>query len=536
MDGGRSGVSPLSALRRLLRDLRTPSRLCANPLAARISCSDAPRLAESIDWALGVSLYRLPARQRAIVVRYDLRRESVTAICKVLGLSRRQFFRDHKAALLRLASLLLSSRAARSASALPTCRVGSGSDSSSLASVTWSLAAGLLSVGAYAQALDLFTDGSRRGNRADRQIASALNAAEIAIESGRATDAQAMLERIGVLPSNRIFQLHPRLAAHYALVAGHLEESHSKRQESYLRAVAIIERPMLHGEGEAANGTLLARTLHALSLSYDHQGDWIAARDAASKAVDTVKHFLLEDTPIGLVVRANYAMRDARHYGNVDLPLKTLRQCLQLALRNGWMPVIGDLAVQFINLNLMRLDYIQALAWSQWISAAEVSRFAARTRNFLAVDSAHALTMLGHPDRALAFLQDSSSDEGLAFTGAREYWHADALRAAGDIEASLILGSHALDRAASAGSPKGQARCKRLLATCHFALGRAGLARRTITECIELSEQFVSPYDLLLSIIAARRFDRRYDRDEARLFRLLHARGSDANFDPPCYE
>jgi hypothetical protein len=225
-------------------------------------------------------------------------------------------------------------------------------------------------------------------------------------------------------------------------------------------------------------------------------------------------------------------MRDARQYGNVDVALETLWICLRTALSRGWIPVVGDIAVHFINLNLMCLQYEQALRWRRWIARIDSSRLTARTTNFLAVDTAHALTMLGQPRLALAVVE-AEGDEGLAFFGAREYWRSDALRAAGEATTALELAARALEQATAAGSSKGRARCQRVLASCHSALGHRRVARKAAAECMELSEWFVSPYDLLLSMKMARELDRGYDRDEWRLAELLRGRCAATAFDPP---
>ena len=75
---------------------------------------------------------------------------------------------------------------------------------------------------------------------------------------------------------------------------------------------------------DPSQARLLAKAFHALSLSHDHQGEWSAARNAARAAVDVIEASGLSDSPIGLFVRANYVVRDARQYGNADFALETL--------------------------------------------------------------------------------------------------------------------------------------------------------------------------------------------------------------------
>jgi hypothetical protein len=52
---------------------------------------------------------------------------------------------------------------------------------------------------------------------------------------------------------------------------------------------------------------------------------------------------------------------------------------------------------------------------------------------------------------------------------------------------------------------------------------------------MDLSEWFVSPYDLMLSMKMARELDRDYDRDERRLVELLRSHWAPAAFSPPSF-
>jgi tetratricopeptide (TPR) repeat protein len=517
----------LAAFRRLLRK---------DPAVARVCCTETQDLAESIDRAIGVSLFRLPTRMRAVVSRYDLQHESVDRICLDVGLSRRQFFRDHRAALLKLAAFVVgedeyASDYAGAIRGRPA--VSSENEPAVSGSTATCLAIGLHNVGGYAEALRVLRQERENVKRSiPYRIAVAIDTAEIAVEGGAIAIAQSELQWIDSVCKSENRTLDRSVVAQCELVAGDLEPSHAKKQQRYQQALEVLNKASAFGEEGRRRSRLLAKTLHALSLSHDHQGEWSAARNAAREAVNVIERSQLADSPIGLFVRANYVMRDARQYGNVDVALEKLWICLKIALSRGWIPVVGDIAVQFINLNLMCLQYEQALRWRRWIARIDSSRLTARTTNFLAVDTAHALTMLGRPRLALAVVE-AEGDEGLAFFGAREYWRSDALRAAGEATSALELAARALEQATAAGSSKGRARCQRVLASCHSALGHRRVARKAAAECMELSEWFVSPYDLLLSMKMARELDRCYDRDEWRLAELLRGRCSAAAFDPP---
>jgi tetratricopeptide (TPR) repeat protein len=499
-------------------------------LAAGVCSADPRHLAAAFQRALQASLYRLSPRHRAIITRYDLDGKRVDELCTAMGLSRRQFFRDHRAALEQLASVLLPADGGAPASHLPE-NVASEVSPMRVATLATSLASGLQNAGAYGEAMAVLSRRCDARESTSVRLEATLDIANLRVESGDVAGACAALEQAKKLADPAILAARPHLAARLALIEGHLVSSHAVREQRYENARRVLLSSQTAPDA-AANGALLVETLYALSLSHDHRGKWPAARRAAQEALALTEHFALGETPLGLLVLANYAMRDARQFGNVDSALATLRSCLRRALRNGWVRVTGDVAVHFINLNLMRSHYVQALRWRRWISDVDETRLTARTRNFLAVDTAHALTMLGWPNRAQSVLL-SGDDEGLAFHGAREYWRAEALQAGGNMSGALTLAARALDGASDAESEKGRARSKRVLAKCQYALGHARSARKSMEECLELSEQFVSPYDLLLSISAARRIELNVGNDERELAQLLRGSAADAEFAPP---
>ena len=518
--------------RRLMRDLRHPARLRTNRLASRVCSVEPSGLAATLRQAIEVSLFRLPPRQREIVQRYDLEGEPVAETCKALALSRRQFFRDHRAALRRLATFMLESTEGAAAPRLDTASIEIQGRSSMPLSMIRTLVAGLRNAGAYDEAIAVLRRACLVHDRPLVRIELWLDLAELAHECGDAAASAGALEQARRTIEIERTEPGPVLTARMLLVDGHLACSHLERRTIYREALALLRASAQRWENVGEGGAVLVKTLHELSLSDDHRGDWVAARDAARAAANEARRFGLEETPLGLVVKANHVMRDARQFGDVDAAVRPLKEGLALALRNGWVQAAGDIVVHFVNVNLMRSRYSRALEWKAWIAAVDPSRFTARTRKFLAVDVAHALTMLGRPEQALTALQ-TGSDEGLAFSGAREYWRAEALRARGNVGEALALASRALDGAADADSGKGKARTKRLLASCHSALGHGRFAHKALSECLELSSSYVSPYDLLLTMAVARQIGGTTKSDERRLALLLRGYTDDREFGPP---
>ena len=346
------GSRHLAAFRRLLRPQgRDPESLASDPAAIGMCSVDAEHRPEAIDRAVNISLYRLPARMHAVVSRYDLHQESVDEICRAVGLSRRQFFRDHHAALLKLASFAVGEDVYRAGTTGGRPSPTGKSEPHVRGSAAWSLATGLLNIGSYGEALELLQqERENAGLPIPYRIAMATEAAAIAVEGGETAIARSELQWIDVLCRREGWTLDRCVAVQRELVAGDLETSHAKKQQRYQGALAILDGTQSLEREDPLQARLLAKAFHALSLSHDHQGEWSAARSAARAAVDIVEASDLSDSPLGLFVRANYVVRDARQYGNADFALETLWLCLKTALERGWIPVVGDIAVHFINL------------------------------------------------------------------------------------------------------------------------------------------------------------------------------------------
>jgi tetratricopeptide (TPR) repeat protein len=527
-----ASTSQASSFRRLLRDSNDAKSLSANPLARAVCAADPDHLIAAFQAALASSLHRLPARQHEIVRRYDLEREGVDSICASMALSRRQFFRDHRAAIQCLTRLMVPGAAPTVQRADKQAARPLVFEASPLRLPIISVANGLRNVGAYQEAIDVLARHCNTVEAAPAKVEALLEIADIAAECGDSQRSQAAIREAKAVAQQVTRSPDPLCEARFQLAEGQTAASEPQRRH-YERAVAVLSA--LHDEGNAdsASALLLVRSLHALSLSHDHRGDWLSARVTARRSIDLLEPFGLEETPIGLLASANYAMRDARQFGSVNAVAGTLRRFLRVSLQHGWVHVTGEVAVHFVNLNLMHFRYAEALAWRRWLSAIDAARLTARTRNFLDVDSAHALTMLGRPGQALLVLE-SGDDAGLAFVGAREYWRGEALLAGGDIERALKLGVRALEGADGADSQKGRARSKRLLANCYHVLGQERSARKTIAESLELAQCYASPYDLFLSLAAARNIGgRSLLGNESELANLLRRAGEGAEYAPP---
>ncbi|HTA38966.1 MAG TPA: hypothetical protein VK760_07820, partial [Candidatus Acidoferrales bacterium] len=233
MKASASNRSELAAFRRLLRDVANPAKLVLNPLAARISCASAEDLAASIKWALDVSLCRLAPRLRSIAVRYDVNREPQSSVCKDMGLSRRQFYRDHRAALTQLAALMLApsgDAGTRSFTPAPAAIRGDRNVKTQRVasdSIVRSLSTGLRNLGQFTESIELLErDFHAHGGDTEGQLEATLEIAEIAIEAGRSSDVAIQLERLRGLTDGSILHRRADLAARHAIFLGHLEPSH----------------------------------------------------------------------------------------------------------------------------------------------------------------------------------------------------------------------------------------------------------------------------------------------------------------------
>ena len=481
-----------SAVSRLLRDLRDPQRLQRNALYRQLAQPFDDPAGRSLRRSIDVQLQRLSPRRRAILARYELSGEPLESIARDLGLSRRQFFRDRQAGLAALAELLTTiPREESLAPPLARPPIAFGAEHASLMQ---SVIAGLRYAGEADAALARLRDLAGGSPSRDVRLDALLQSAEIARDYGDRASARATLEqlaRAGMLegPCDAV------TAARILMIESDLAADCD-------RAIALNERAAyeltqsLRFEASCPALLVLVECLCMLSHDYERASRNCEAMDAASRAVDLVERARLDTLPAGVAARVALAYQRARQFSDVGAVLATLREPLARSLAAGWFTLAAQIGVACLSLSVTRSRYGDALRWYDWLSSVSADRLPAFERKTLVYDGAHALVMMRHASTAIAAL-DGSHDEGYVYVPSVKIRRAEALEALGDVRGAIDDASAALAGSERAHYVKGIARAKRVLASCYAAIGQTRLARTHIAECIELTEQSQSPYDLL---------------------------------------
>ncbi len=486
-------LPPPALVSRLLRDLRCPQRLQRNPLylelAQPFDGTDGASLRRSID----VQLQRLSTRRRAVILRYEMNREAPEIVAADLGLSRRQFFRDRRAALATLAELLTS---------MPCDDLASGQErertpitvADDRASLAQSAIAGLRHAGeaklAVERLRELVEDAPSRGARID----ALLQVAEISRDYGHRDVARDIVRRLGEFGA--IGEACDDVtAARVLMVESDLAADCDHAIALNERAVARLSE-RLRTEPSCAALTLLVECLGILSHDYERASQNGKAMEAATRAVKLVDAHRLESFPIAVAARVALAYQRARQFSDVGAALATLHEPLVRSLAAGWFTLAAQIGVACLSLSVTRARYGDALRWFDWLSSAGAERLPAFERKTLVYDGAHALVMMRRARTAIEAL-DASRDEGYVYAPSVKIRRAEALEALGDLRGAIRDAAGALEGSERAHYVKGVARAKRVLASCHAGTGQARLARSHIAECLELTEPAQSPYDLL---------------------------------------
>ncbi|HEY6485961.1 MAG TPA: hypothetical protein VIX83_06240 [Candidatus Cybelea sp.] len=489
--------NPLSALRRTLRRLRAAS----DPLDSAHADLHA---------AVGVTLFRLPPRQREIVRRYDLAGESAAAVQRELALSRRQFFRDRRNALAALSEHLWvaddsasSSSGASFNESLTVTSIGLGSDTR-LAGRT---VARSLAQSGSTKCLDvlamLASEASDPLERADLLVERVETALDYSDErvAAEAADAAARILHGNAFAPAMADWLQGRLARAQARLSPTLREGAAE----FTRSAALLRRSIAAEPGLLEPRVALVNTLGDDAMLHFALGTFGQARAVSSAAVELIAGFGLSNRPHALEIMAMHSAIEAIISGRMRTAIAEVSTLLQRAAESGWSSTASRLGAVLVGLNGVSGDYGEAIRWYRTMAPLAHNGAKPSDRTGLTIEAAHSYTGIGRPAEALSILAYVHPGEGSCPRGEVPDWHAlaaAALYRLGDSAAALREARAALVGYSAQRIERGSADAHRLIATSQAKLGHGRAAREHLSEARRLAEIYGTPYQLLRTLAA----------------------------------
>lgn len=502
-------------VRRLLRDLRNASRIAETP-AAKLLCAGVPADQRQAHLAgmLKIALHRLPLRQREIVRRYDLDGERADAVQRAMALSPRQFFRDRRAALAALATMLglsdLTSDRVRDtpqpATREPvTC--GGAELIRETEVVRRTLARSLWQTGSV-ECIQVLRELAQEIREPIKRADVLLDLADAATDYGdevTARDAErsvvAIVDETAAVESGRSEYLEARLARVHARLA----ETTIDAATHYSRAIAMLRRSMLPEPEHLDVRFALAEILGDLALLHFAEGAFTQARAVSLDASELIESFRLWSRPKSLETLALTALLDACLSGRTASAIAVISGLLLRAVDSGWSSTASRLGAVLIGLNSMRGEYEQAIVWYQRITELLPPDGAKpRDETVLAMEASHAYTMTGHAAQALSILGRLKRANKCA-SAEIPTWHrfaAEALERLGEEALALEQAQEALNGYEAQQVPRAIGDTHRLIALCCAKLGDIHAATDHILEAQRLAERHATPYGLLRTLAA----------------------------------
>lgn len=521
---------PLATVRQLLRDVRNAARLAVSP-AVQLLCPDVPpaqRQAALVD-IISMALYRLPARQREVLRRYDLEGQSAAAVQRAMALSPRQFFRDRHAGLVLLSAQLLSPStprrepkgrratrriAATAATAPRTVTVGDPEI------VRRAFARGLREAGDPA-CLRVLRDLAHAESDAQRRTDLFLDLADAAVDcddDGTVAEAAnaivALLREAEPSTADRSAYVEGRLARVLGRSAPTLEGSGAH----YEHALQLLRRSAAAMGNNIDAQAALAESLGDLAVLNFAHGAFAQARSASAQARTIVEAFGLSSRPKGVEMLAMDATLDACISGRTERAIALVASLLVRAVEAGWCSTACKLGGTIVGLHCLHGDYEDAIAWYRRMAPYPLDGLRPRARTALGLEAAHAFTMTGRAAEALSILAYERPEDG-SWQGEAPCWHGFAAGALERLDEPAAALSEAL--AALAGYEaqhvaRGRGDAHRIIATCQAKLGNMRAAREHILESQRIVESYGTPYSLLRTLVAkANLFDEPAQRVEA---------------------
>ena len=511
----RDGDEPTVIIRRLLRDLRNASRIAESPVAALL-CAGVPAAHRQAHLAgvLKIALHRLPPRQREIVRRYDLQGETADEVQRAMVLSPRQFFRDRRAAIAALTTILgladVTRDQVRSATQ-PATREPMACRGAELIReievVRRTLARSFRQTG-NVECVRVLRELAQEVREPVARAEVLLDLADAAVDYGEDITAReaeravaAVADEAEAVWAGRAEYLEARLAR----VRARLADTTIEAATHYSRAVALLRRSILPEPEHLDVRFALAETLGDLALLHFAEGSFTQARAASLEAGELIETFRLWSRPKSLETLAMAALLDACISGRTAAAITAISSLLLRAVDSGWCSTASRLGAEVVGLNSMRGEYEQAIAWYQRLTEL-LSADGAKPRDetILTMEAAHAYTMTGHATQALSILRCLKQGNRCA-SAEIPTWHkyvAAALERLGEESLALAQAHEALNGYTAQQVPRAIGDAHRLIAVCHAKLGEKREATEHILEAQRLAESHGTPYALLRTLAA----------------------------------
>lgn len=447
-----------------------------------------------------IALFRLPVRQREIVRRYDFARQEAHDVQRALGLSRRQFFRDHRQALSILSAHL-------------TCEEGHGRGEAGYRAGQFALGCDI-QVAGRAFARGLAQSGSLRSLDVLRSLAAntgahaqradlLLELADTAADYGdtiASTDAMtAASQLLGHECRAPAAWLHGRLAR----VRARLAQNSGDAAAHLARAIALLRGAVALDLTQLDVRVALADTLGAGASFHFEQGNYAHARAASREAAEMVERFELRWHPKAVETLALHAAIDACLTGRTKAAIANISSLLRLAAESAWSSTACRLGGYLVGLNDLSEEYTEAISWYRRTMPTALAGARPIDRADLVMEAAHAYTMSGRASEALSVLATVRPPNGRPRHSAPS-WRAVAAEALAHLgDESAIAEAHAaLVGYTKRNAPRGIGDAHRLLAVCYAKRGDARRAREHVAEARKLTERYGVPYALLLTLVA----------------------------------
>jgi tetratricopeptide (TPR) repeat protein len=487
--------NPLVAWRRAVRDLHRSERLAKDPR------HDAFR--DSIE----IALFRVSARQREIVRRYDLAGEPAVEIQRALGISARQFFRDRRAALTELRMQLPYLVTPQSAVPVVFAVAPHPSSDASDATLSARARARSLAQTGNAQCLDVLRDLARNTSDASARSDLLLELAELALDfddESTARDAVASVMRV----HNDTGQLKPGLAEYFsarlARTDARLTEPYADAAAKLSEAVARLRRSLAASPNSIDALVALSDTLGDIAILDFEVGNFTSALAASAEAVRVIESFGLWTRPRALEIMAMDADIDACLSGHLAAAIPTVSSLLRRAVDSAWSATATRLGADLVGLYGTIGECGSALRWynRMWPVALKGARPADRWT--LMQEAAGSYVAVGRPREALAILSRSQGVTSCPSRAVptRHAFIASSLLQLGENARALEEAGAALRGYAARCAGRGMGDAHRLLAKSYAKLGDLAAARERIGEARSLSERYGIPEGLLCTLNA----------------------------------